>query len=157
MGVIIVILIILLILYRVRKSRLQATNALLTEPYATPYAREANAGMAPFTSPSGAFFVPTAFDGRPKNINAEIPSQQANVQFTAMPISPTGSNVSQPNASSDATAREEIRLLRERMATLESQLQAGASMPAVEGSRTERRVRSPISIISEAVPTYSED
>jgi hypothetical protein len=164
MGVTIVILTILLILYHVRKSRLQVSK----DPYSTLYARDTNAGLAHLTAQSGAVFVPTAFDGRPKNLNAEIPSQQAAVQFNAVPglvsyvdpsatISPTSSMISQPNASGDATAKEEIRLLRERMATLESQLQASASASAVEGSRTDRRMRSPISAISEVVPTYSED
>ena len=164
MGAAIVILIIFLILYHVRRSRLQASSAISRDPYSTPYTGEATAGLAPFSAPSGAVFVPTAFDGHPKNI-AEFPSQQAAVQFNAMPgrvspsvtITPTGSTFSQPNVSSDATAKEEIRFLRERMATLESQLQASASASAVEGSGTERRVRSPISTISEMVPSYSED
>jgi hypothetical protein len=70
MSVTIVILIILLILFYLRKSRLQESNAILTDSYLTPYTREANAVLVPFIGgPSGA---PT---GRVKNMNAPIPSQ----------------------------------------------------------------------------------
>jgi hypothetical protein len=72
MSVTIIILIILLILFYLRKSRLQESNAILTDSYLTPYTREANAELVPFIGPPGA---PTAFNGRVKNMNAQIPSQ----------------------------------------------------------------------------------
>jgi hypothetical protein len=158
MGVTILILVMLLMLYRIRKSRLRASKGMPTDPLLA-YTREANAGLVPYPAgpPPGAIFIPAAFDGRTKN--AEISSQQAQVHFNAMPytsyVDPsTVTSVSQPSVSSDATAREEIRVLRERVATLESQVRVP---PAEEGVRTERRVRSIATTISETVPGYSEE